>query len=150
MSPIFISHLAYEQQGLPAWNIAASTLLQKAGNQRIWCFYGDLGAGKTTCIKALCHTLGVEEIVTSPSFALINEYTTKQGRPIYHFDLYRLKSLAEALSIGIEEYLDSGAYCFIEWAEIIQDILPDSYMELTLTNKATKGISIESRFSIKG
>ncbi len=108
---------------------AAKILLSLAGKRKKWCFYGDLGAGKTTFIKAICKYLNVVEGVTSPTYSLVNEYSyiddkTATTNYLYHLDLYRLKQIEEALDIGIEEYLYDSNYCFIEWAQIIEPILP--------------------------
>lgn len=110
------------------WKEAGKSLLDYAGNKKIFVFSGEIGAGKTTFIQALCELLGVEERVTSPTFSLVNEYTSGQeasGEPIYHLDLYRLKNLAEALDIGIEELLYSGRFCLIEWPELIASLLDE-------------------------
>ncbi len=114
---------------------AAKKLLAFAGNRKKWCFYGELGAGKTTLIKALCAYLKVEESVTSPTYSLVNEYTyqlegTAEVAYLFHMDLYRLKQIEEALDIGIEEYLYNDSYCFIEWAQIIGPILPTETLEI--------------------
>ncbi|MCR4619935.1 MAG: tRNA (adenosine(37)-N6)-threonylcarbamoyltransferase complex ATPase subunit type 1 TsaE [Paludibacteraceae bacterium] len=103
---------------------AARKLLDLAGTRRVFAFDAPMGAGKTTFIKALCECLGVTEYVTSPTFAIINEYQSGT-RPVFHFDLYRLRNLNEALDIGIEDYLDSGEYCFIEWPDVVNDLLPE-------------------------
>jgi tRNA threonylcarbamoyladenosine biosynthesis protein TsaE len=105
---------------------AAEKLIEFGGNQKIFLFYGDMGAGKTTLIKSLCERLGVQEPATSPTFSIVNEYKAKDGM-IYHFDFYRLKNQTEALDLGYEEYFYSGNYCFIEWPEKIDDLLPDHY-----------------------
>jgi len=110
----------------------AESLMDYAGGRRIITFEGEIGSGKTTLIKALCRHLGVEDDVYSPTFALINEYRTAKGAPLYHADLYRLKSLEEALDIGIESYLDSGALCLIEWPELISPLLPEEHLRIKL------------------
>ncbi|MCX6310852.1 MAG: tRNA (adenosine(37)-N6)-threonylcarbamoyltransferase complex ATPase subunit type 1 TsaE [Bacteroidetes bacterium] len=102
----------------------AIDFLKNLPNQKIFAFHGDLGAGKTTFIKALCEKLGVKDQMSSPSFSIVNEYNSENGNSIYHFDLYRLKSPQEAFDIGMEEYLYSGNYCFIEWPERAEGILP--------------------------
>ena len=102
----------------------AALILQSHAEARIFTFTGDLGAGKTTLIKALCKVLGVADATSSPSFAIVNEYRTGAGAPLYHFDLYRLKAEEELEGIGFEEYLDSGNYCFIEWPELAQGLFP--------------------------
>ena len=110
----------------------AKAILAEYPDERIFAFYGDLGAGKTTLIKAFCHSLGVGQDVTSPSFAIINEYDAGGIDLVYHFDFYRIKKLVEALDIGFEEYLDSDNYCFIEWPEKIEELLPDSYVYISV------------------
>ncbi len=110
---------------------AAERLLEAAGERRVFAFTGEIGAGKTTFIQALCRRLGVRGEVTSPTFALVNEYQGAQGR-ICHLDLYRLEDVEEALDIGIEELLDSGDYCLIEWPELIEDLLPEDAVRINL------------------
>lgn len=110
---------------------AAAQLLDFAGDGRIFLFYGDMGAGKTTFVKSICAQLGVEEAVSSPTFAIINEYKGTPGS-IFHFDFYRLKNQSEALDMGYEEYFYSGNYCFIEWPEQIPDLLPDHYVQVSI------------------
>jgi tRNA threonylcarbamoyladenosine biosynthesis protein TsaE len=91
---------------------------------RVLLFYGAMGAGKTTLIKAIAKNLGVDDVTSSPTFSLINEYVTRTGEPIYHFDFYRIESEEEAYGFGAEEYLDSGNWCFIEWPEKVENLLP--------------------------
>lgn len=110
---------------------AAERLLEAAGGRRVFAFTGEIGAGKTTFIQALCRRLGVRGEVTSPTFALVNEYQGAAGR-ICHLDLYRLEDVEEALDIGIEELLDSGDYCFIEWPELIEGLLPEDAVRINL------------------
>lgn len=102
----------------------ARLILQSHDSARVFALHGDLGAGKTTLIKAFCKVLGVADRTSSPSFAIVNEYRTAEGDPLYHFDLYRLKAAEELEGIGFDEYVDSGAYCFIEWPELAADHLP--------------------------
>jgi tRNA threonylcarbamoyladenosine biosynthesis protein TsaE len=102
---------------------AAAQLLAKADGCRVLLFYGEMGAGKTTLIKAICEQLGVTGATSSPTFAIVNEYHTAEG-PLYHFDFYRIKSEQEALDLGYEEYFYSGRYCFVEWPEKIAGLLP--------------------------
>ncbi|WP_158825798.1 tRNA (adenosine(37)-N6)-threonylcarbamoyltransferase complex ATPase subunit type 1 TsaE [Mucilaginibacter lacusdianchii] len=109
----------------------AQNLLDFAGNQKIFLFYGDMGAGKTTFIKALCERLGITDDVTSPTFSIVNEYIGTSAK-IYHFDFYRLKNQNEALDMGYEEYFYSDAYCFIEWPEKIPDLLPEHYTKISI------------------
>jgi tRNA threonylcarbamoyladenosine biosynthesis protein TsaE len=111
---------------------SASEIIKFAEDSRIFLFYGDMGAGKTTLIKALCERLGTTETVTSPTFSIVNEYEGNDER-IYHFDFYRLKNETEALDMGYEEYFYSGAYCFIEWPEKIPNLLPDHYISIKIS-----------------
>lgn len=110
---------------------AAAKVRDFAGDQKIFLFYGDLGAGKTTFIKSLCAELGVKEPVTSPTFSIVNEYVAGANK-IFHFDFYRLKNQNEALDMGYEEYFYSGAYCFIEWPEKIPDLIPPHYLKVEI------------------
>lgn len=104
---------------------AAKEFISLIGSHRIIAFSGEMGAGKTTFIQALCRELGVSQIVNSPSFALINEYFTDEGESIYHFDLYRINNPEELFDIGYEDYMYSGALCFIEWPEKVSFLIPD-------------------------
>ncbi len=110
---------------------AAIQLLSFAANQRIFLFHGEMGAGKTTLIKALCKQLGIDATVTSPTFSIVNEYAGS-GATLYHFDFYRLKNQSEAFDMGYEEYFYSGAYCFVEWPEKITDLLPEHYLRINI------------------
>ena len=116
----------------------ASDLLEEFREERFFAFFGKMGVGKTTLIKALCDQLGVKEVVCSPTFAIINEHTSGEGEPVYHFDFYRLKSAEEAYDIGYEEYFYSGMYCFTEWTEKIEQLLPEHYVRVEM--KETNGI----------
>lgn len=109
----------------------ASQLIAYAGTNRIFVFYGDMGAGKTTFIKSLGKCLGITDAITSPTFSIVNEYVGATGK-IYHFDFYRLKDQNEALDMGYEEYFYSGNYCFIEWPEKIPDMLPSHYVSVNI------------------
>lgn len=115
---------------------AAQGLLNAFRERRVFAFTGNLGAGKTTLIKELCGLLGVNDHMSSPSFAIVNEYHTQQGMPVYHFDLYRLKRPEEALDIGFEEYVYSGHYCFIEWPEMAAEFIPDDAVHVNITDNA--------------
>jgi len=108
---------------------ATEQLISFSGSEKIYLFYGEMGAGKTTLIKSLCESLGTKESVTSPTFSIVNEYQGESAK-IYHFDFYRLKNQSEALDLGYEEYFYSGNYCFIEWPEKIPDLLPDHYIRV--------------------
>ncbi len=115
-------------------------IVSYAGNTRIFLFYGDMGAGKTTLIKQLCSELGSSDNITSPTFSIVNEYAGPNK--IYHFDFYRLKNQNEALDLGAEEYFYSGNYCFIEWPEKIPDLLPDNYIRVTIAQQADNSRNI--------
>ena len=112
---------------------AAAEFMQKAGDARIMAFHGQMGAGKTTFITALCRFLGVEDNVTSPTFTIVNEYRGGDGEPIYHFDFYRIRRIEEALDIGLYEYFDSGALCLMEWPEMISGLLPEETLEIEIS-----------------
>lgn len=112
--------------------VIAKSLLGAWPGKRIFAFYGNMGAGKTTFIKEFCRQLGVETIVNSPTFAIVNEYLARSGQSIYHFDLYRLKNWEEMLDIGYEDYFFSGNYCLIEWPEKIENLLPADTVEVRI------------------
>ena len=129
-------------EALPA---VARTFLQAVGNCRVIAFYGGMGAGKTTFIAALCRELGVTEPVTSPTFAIVNEYAgSDEESSIYHFDFYRIKRLEEAYDIGFEDYLYSGHLCLIEWPELIEELLPDDTLRvhITIADDGSRSIDI--------
>lgn len=110
----------------------ARLILQCHDTARVFALHGDLGAGKTTLIKAFCTVLVVADRTSSPSFAIVNEYRTGANEPLYHFDLYRLKEAGELEGIGFDEYLDSGAYCFIEWPELATGHLPPDVLHVRI------------------
>lgn len=112
---------------------AARQLLKHAGNNRIFAFYGSMGAGKTTIIKAVCSELGAVDIVNSPTFTLVNEYKTSNGESLYHIDFYRIKKQEEVFDFGIEEYLTGESYCFMEWPELVDEILPSDLIKVRIT-----------------
>jgi tRNA threonylcarbamoyladenosine biosynthesis protein TsaE len=112
---------------------AAREFIQHMGEARVFAFYGKMGAGKTTFVKAICEELGVEDVITSPTFAIINEYEGEET--IYHFDFYRIKKLEEVYDMGYEDYFYSGALCFIEWPELIEEILPDDAVRVSITEQ---------------
>jgi len=122
---IIIKHL----KDLP---VAARKFLELAGNNRIFAFYGGMGAGKTTIIKAICEEIGATDLVSSPSFTLVNEYKTKEGSSLYHIDFFRIRKLSEVFDFGIEEYLSSGSYCFMEWPELVEEILPENTFKVMI------------------
>lgn len=111
---------------------AAAQFIAAMQGRRIFAFYGSMGAGKTTFIKALCEAMGVEDAINSPTFAIVNEYESAAGDTIYHFDFYRIKSIAEVYNMGYEEYLYGNAYCFIEWPELIEELLPEETVKVTI------------------
>lgn len=107
-------------------------MLDTFPEERFFAFFGKMGVGKTTLIKEICQQLGVIDNVCSPTFAIVNSYSTAQGDPVYHFDFYRLKNLDEAYDIGYEEYFYSNEYCFTEWTEKIEDLLPAHYVRVEI------------------
>jgi len=120
-----------EVNSLKELSSAAEELLNFAGKEKIFVFEGEMGAGKTTFIKALCEKLGVTDLVNSPTFSIVNEYHAADSI-IYHFDFYRIKNLQEAFDIGYEEYFYSGNLCLIEWPELVQELLPASYVKVEI------------------
>lgn len=112
---------------------AAKQLIAEFPASRIFALYGLMGAGKTTFIKAVCLELGVMDIVQSPTFSIINEYKTGEGNSIFHFDFYRIKKTEEVFDIGYEEFIYSGSYCFIEWPELIESMLPEDTIRIRIT-----------------
>jgi len=119
-------------KSLETINKTAQEFIDQIGNRTIFAFNGTMGAGKTTFIKAICEVMGVKETVNSPTFSIVNEYEAADGRIIYHFDCYRITKIQEALDLGAEEYLYSGNLCFIEWAENIAPLLPDSIVNVDI------------------
>ena len=111
---------------------AAKTFLDHTAGKRIFAFHGAMGAGKTTFIKAVCETIGTSDIVSSPTFTLVNEYRSENGDPIYHIDFYRIRKLEEVFDFGVEEYLTGDSYCFIEWPELAEEILPVETVKVTI------------------
>jgi tRNA threonylcarbamoyladenosine biosynthesis protein TsaE len=119
-------------KSLAELNGVAEELVQHFPNERVFAFYGKMGAGKTTFIQSVCRILGSEDNVTSPTFALINEYMTKEMKSIFHFDFYRIKDIEEAFDLGYEDYIYSGDYCLIEWPEMIESLLPNALVEVKI------------------
>ena len=119
---------------------AAKLLLDTHPGSRVFAFYGRMGAGKTTFIKVICSQLGVADIIQSPSFSIINEYHTRSGDSLYHFDFYRINRLEEAFDIGYEDYLYSGSYCFIEWPELVESLLPPDVIRVTVCDDTERVI----------
>ena len=120
---------------LSSINEAAQQFFAQMGDHKVIAFYGKMGAGKTTFIKALCQTLGVEDVITSPTFSLVNEYTDSDGNSIFHFDFYRIKKLDEVYDMGYEDYFYGGSLCLLEWPELIEDILPEETLKVTITEE---------------
>ncbi|MBC7655223.1 MAG: tRNA (adenosine(37)-N6)-threonylcarbamoyltransferase complex ATPase subunit type 1 TsaE [Oligoflexus sp.] len=135
-----------EVAGLAELEAAAKKILQKAKEEKIFLFYGSMGAGKTTLINKLCELLGTKDHTSSPTFSIVNEYELENGS-IYHFDFYRLKNQNEAFDMGYEDYLYSGNYCFVEWPEKIADLLPEHYVKVEI--KVLSEVDREIELSIK-
>ena len=116
---------------------AAHEFVASLGENTVYAFYGKMGAGKTTFIKAICEELGVSDVITSPTFAIVNEYRSDtSGEIIYHFDFYRIKKLEEVYDMGFEDYFYSGALCFIEWPELIEEVLPEDAVKVSISENA--------------
>ncbi len=114
-------------------NEAAKKFIENMGNGKVFAFYGKMGAGKTTFIKAICEQLGVDDVITSPTFAIVNEYqSATTGDSIYHFDFYRIKKLDEVYDMGYEDYFFSGSLCFLEWPELIEELLPEDATKVSI------------------
>lgn len=130
----------------------AQEFIQQIGDKKVFAFNGKMGAGKTTFIKAICELLGVKEIINSPTFSIVNEYEAEGGQIIYHFDCYRINNIQEAIDFGAEEYLYSGNLCFIEWAENIDSLLPDSLVnvEIVEVEDGNRKVIIQPPKSPKG
>lgn len=127
------SWVAESENDLPA---IAGQLLNNFPEERLFCFYGAMGVGKTTFIKQICKKLDVETTAISPTFSIINEYLTKQGDVVYHFDFYRIESAEDLYQIGFEDYIYSGKYCFMEWTEKIEQYLHDDFVKISITEDA--------------
>lgn len=118
----------------------ARSLLGQYPQQRVFAFYGAMGVGKTTFIKALCNELGVRDVVNSPTFAIVNEYATHEEASVFHFDFYRIKKMEEVLDIGCEEYFYSGSYCLLEWPELIAPYLPEDIVSVVISEDEKSGL----------
>ncbi len=126
-------------QSLEEIGKAAQEFVAAMGDKTVFAFYGKMGAGKTTFIKAVCEELGVEDVINSPTFAIVNEYVDGKGSLIYHFDFYRIKNMQEVLDIGYEDYVYSGNVCFMEWPELIENLLPDDAVKVTIEEEMDGG-----------
>lgn len=122
----------------------AKEIIDYSGKQKIWIFYGEMGAGKTTLIKAIADQLYIEDNVHSPTFSIVNEYRNHQEEVFYHFDFYRIQNETEAMDIGIDEYFESGDLCFIEWPQKISSLLPENYVkiDIKMTSDTSREINI--------
>jgi tRNA threonylcarbamoyladenosine biosynthesis protein TsaE len=112
---------------------AAKILLKYSGGRKIFAFYGSMGSGKTTFIKVICEVLGAIDLTSSPTFTLVNEYRTSEGESLYHIDFYRIRKLEEVYDFGVEEYLSGDSYCFMEWPELVEEILPPETVKVRIT-----------------
>ena len=127
---------------------AARQFIDGIGHHRVFAFYGSMGAGKTTFVKAICEELGVDDVITSPTFAIINEYALDTEllpdvSSVYHFDFYRIKKLEEVYDMGYEDYFYSGALCFIEWPELIEELLPEDAVKVTIQENPDGSRTVE-------
>ena len=127
---------------------AAAQIVAFSEDQTIWIFYGEMGSGKTTLIKAITRLFRIEDNAHSPTFSIVNEYGNSNGEIFYHFDFYRIKNEFEAMDIGLDEYLESGNICFIEWPEKIQTLLPETYLRVDI--KITSNVGREVNISHYG
>ncbi len=127
-------------------NQVAQQFIAAMGGHKLFAFYGEMGAGKTTFIKALCNELGVIDVVNSPTFAIANDYETALGDHIYHFDFYRLKTPQEALDFGVEDYFYSGRICFMEWPDQIGTLLPTESVRVAITVNADGSRTVAADF----
>jgi tRNA threonylcarbamoyladenosine biosynthesis protein TsaE len=114
-------------------NSVANELIIHFAGKKVIAFYGEMGVGKTTLIKALCKAMGVTDVVSSPTYSLVNEYVTSTGSTVFHFDFYRINSIEEVYDMGFEEYFDSGNYCFVEWPEKVAELLPNKVLKIALS-----------------
>ena len=130
-------------EGLQDIQRAARQFVEAMGERKVFAFYGPMGVGKTTFIKAVCEQLQVDDAITSPTFAIVNEYQTRQGMPVFHFDFYRIRKIEEVYDMGYEDYLYSGALCFIEWPELVEDLLPTYVVAVHLSQQPDGSRAVE-------
>lgn len=127
-----------ELNNLSDIDTVANKFVSNMDNRKVFAFYGEMGAGKTTFIKAICTALGVTETITSPTFAIVNEYAIEDGDPIFHFDFYRIKDIDEAYDFGYEDYFYSGHLCFIEWPQLVEPLLPENVVKVQIVIENNK------------
>jgi tRNA threonylcarbamoyladenosine biosynthesis protein TsaE len=139
-----MKELLFHAKSLNDLDGIAGNIIKAAGKERIIAFYGQMGVGKTTLIRAMCRNFGVKAEVTSPTFAIVNEYPIAGG-PVYHFDFYRINKISEALDFGIDEYFDGGCWCLMEWPEKVEDLLPESVVRVFLNEEpdGSRKITVE-------
>lgn len=123
---------------------AAKQFVDNMGTSKVFAFYGKMGAGKTTFIKAICEMFGVDDVITSPTFAIVNEYTAASGTHIYHFDFYRIKKIEEVYDMGYEDYFYSNNLCFLEWPELIENLLPGDAVRVTIREEEDGTRTVET------
>ncbi len=123
---------------------AAKQFVDNMGTSKVFAFYGKMGAGKTTFIKAICEVFGVDDVIPSPTFAIVNEYTAASGTPIYHFDFYRIKKIEEVYDMGYEDYFYSNNLCFLEWPELIENLLPGDAVRVTIREEEDGTRTVET------
>ena len=138
------SDSAFQQVSLSDLPQVAKKFLESASGYKVWLFHGEMGAGKTTFIKAICTALGVKDTMSSPTFSIVNEYVGNGGEKVFHFDFFRIKNEAEAYDIGVEDYFYSGNFCFIEWPEKIPTLIPSEHIEIqiALENETYRTIAL--------
>ena len=137
-----MDRLSFDIVTLDVLDHVAQDIVSAISEKRIVLFYGEMGSGKTTLIKEICKQLGVTDSMSSPTFSLVNQYQTPDHKTMYHFDLYRIKNIEECLDIGMEEYLYSGHYCFIEWPDIALPLMPSNYYSLFIKREKDNTRSI--------
>ncbi|MCH7414411.1 tRNA (adenosine(37)-N6)-threonylcarbamoyltransferase complex ATPase subunit type 1 TsaE [Belliella sp. R4-6] len=143
MKKIHCDHLDQVEQ-------VATEIVHHCEHDKIWVFKGDMGAGKTTLIKSIAKSFGVKDIVSSPTFSIVNEYINDSNEKFYHFDFYRIEDPEEVLEIGIDEYFYGGAYCWIEWAEKIPEFIPDTFMLISIEVDSIGGREISISKIVNG